>query len=103
MPGLPKGCERTSPPPARRQDRPSRVVGPEIVGAVDGEELREPRARAIDPALDGAHRAFADRGRLFVGEARRPDEDKRLTLVGRQLRERYTEFLEFHTSVLLGA
>jgi len=50
------------------------VVLAEPVGAVDGEELREPRARTIDPALDGPYRALADRSRLIVGEARRADE-----------------------------
>jgi hypothetical protein len=41
------------------------------VGAVDGEEFREPRARAIDPALDRAYRALTDRSRLLVGETQR--------------------------------
>ena len=50
----------------------------------------------------GIYRAFADRGRLFVREARRADEKQGFTLAGRQLRERHTKFLEFHPAVLLG-
>jgi len=68
------------------------VILAEPVGAVDGEELREPRARAIDPALDRAYRALADRSRLLVGKTRRADEKQGLALVGRQLRERHAEF-----------
>jgi hypothetical protein len=52
--------------PARGQNGTRRVVLAEPVGAVDGEQLREPRAGTIDPALD---RPFADRSRLLVGEA----------------------------------
>jgi hypothetical protein len=78
------------------------VILAEPVGAVDGEELREPRARAIDPALDRPYRALADRSRLLVGEARRADEKQGLALVGRQLCKRHAEFLEFHPTLLLG-
>ena len=56
----------------------------------------------MDPALDCPHRAFADRSRLLVREARRADEKQGLALAGRQLRERHTKFLEFHPAVLLG-
>jgi hypothetical protein len=52
--------------PACGQNGTRRVVVAEPVGAVDGEQLREPRAGTIDPALD---RPFADRSRLLVGEA----------------------------------
>jgi hypothetical protein len=55
--------------PARGQNGTRRVVLAEPVGAVDGEQLREPRAGTIDPALDRPYRALADRSRLFVGEA----------------------------------
>src|SRR5436309_1248273 len=44
----------------------------EIVGAVEGDQLREPCARTIDPALDRPCRDLADRGRLLVGEADAP-------------------------------
>ena len=77
------------------------MVLAEPVGAVDGEQLREPRAGTIDPALDRPYRAFADRSRLIVGEARRADEKQGLALAGRQLRERHTKFLEFHPARLL--
>ena len=74
----------------------------EPVGAVDGEELREPRAGTIDPALDRAYPALANRSRLLVGEARRADEKQGLALVGRQLCKRRPEFLEFDPALLLG-
>src|SRR5882724_2444778 len=87
--------------PARGQNGTRRVVLAEPVGAVDGEQLREPRAGTIDPALDRPHRALADRSRLLVGEARRTDEKQSLALAGRQLRERHTKFLEFNPARLL--
>jgi hypothetical protein len=87
--------------PAHGQNGTRRVILAEPVGAVDGEELREPRARAIDPALDRAYRALADRSRLLVGETRRADEKQSLALAGRQLRERHTKFLEFNPARLL--
>jgi hypothetical protein len=60
----------------------------EPVGAVDGEQLREPRARTIDPALDRPYWGLADRSRLLVGETRRADEKQGLALIGRQLCKR---------------
>src|SRR2546425_5027892 len=87
-------CQSTA--PARGQNGTRRVVLAEPVGAVDGEELREPRARTIDPALDGPYRALADRSRLIVGEARRADEKQGLALAGRQHCKRHAEVLEFH-------
>jgi len=56
----------------------------------------------MDPALDRPYRAFADRSRLLVREARRADEKQGFTLAGWQLRERHTKFLEFQPAVLLG-
>lgn len=79
-----------------------RVVLAEPVGPVDGEQLREPRAGTIDPALDRPYRALADRSRLLVGETRRADEKQGLALVGRQLCKRHAEFLEFQPTLLLG-
>src|SRR6266567_2468839 len=87
---------------ARGQNGTRRVVLAEPVGAVDGEQLREPRAGTIDPALDRPHRALADRSRLLVRETRRADEKQGLALVGRQLCKRHAEFLEFHPTLLLG-
>src|SRR6266446_7043062 len=58
--------------PARGQNGTRRVVLAEPVGAVDGEQLREPRAGTIDPALDRPYRALADRSRL-LNRCRRPD------------------------------
>src|SRR5215813_13842687 len=46
-----------------------RIVGSEILRAVDIEQRREFRARAVDATLDGAHRAAADGGGVFVREA----------------------------------
>src|SRR2546426_4502819 len=51
---------------AHGQNGTRRVILAEPVGAVDGEELREPRARAIEPALDRAYRALADHSRLLA-------------------------------------
>jgi hypothetical protein len=63
----------------------------------------ESRVRArLTRLLIVAYRAFADRSRLLVREARRADEKQGLALAGRQLRERHTKFLEFHPAVLLG-
>jgi hypothetical protein len=45
------------------QNDTHRAVLAEPVGAVDGEQLREPRAGTIDPALDRSYRALADRNR----------------------------------------
>ena len=63
--------------------------------------LRQPGARAIDAALDGADRAAADFGRLLVGEAGCADQDQRLALVVGQLGERGAEFLELDVAGLL--
>src|SRR5260370_36259080 len=88
--------------PAHGQNGTRRVILAEPVGAVDGEQLREPRACTMDPALDRPYRAFADGSSLLVREARRADEKQGFTLAGWQLRERHTKFLEFHPAVLLG-
>src|SRR5262247_2079704 len=85
-----------------RQHCPGRPVGTEIVDAVDREELGETRPRAAHAALDGADRAFADLGGLLVGEARRTDQDQRLALVRRQLRQRRTKFLQLDAALLVG-
>ena len=60
---------RQSAAPAGGQNSTRRVVLTEHVGAVDGEQLREPRAGTIDPALDRPGRAIADSRGLLVGEA----------------------------------
>src|SRR5580704_14339182 len=70
------------------------VVGAEIVGAVDIEQRREFRARAVDAALDGADRAAADRRGVLIGEAGGAYENQRFALVLRQFFERGAEFLE---------
>src|SRR2546426_10549255 len=75
------GLSLNSAPPARGQNRPCRLIGPEIFDAVDRKQFGEPRARTVDPALDGADRALADPRRLLVGEALRSDENERLALV----------------------
>src|SRR5436309_3414246 len=83
------------------QDRAGRLIGTEVVGALDREQFGEPGARAVDAALDGADRAIADGGCLLVGETRRAHQHRRLALVGRQLRERDAEFLELDPALLL--
>ncbi len=64
------------------------LIRPEGIDAVHGEKLNEPRAGAMDPALDRSYRALADGGGLLVGEARRADENERFALVRQELRER---------------
>jgi hypothetical protein len=66
---------------ARGQNGPRRVILAEPVGAVDREQLREPRARTIDPAPDRPYWGLADRSRLLVGETRRADEKQGLALI----------------------
>ena len=70
--------------PAPGQNGTGRVVLAEHVGAVDGEQLREPRAGTIDPAFDCPHRGLADGRGLLMGEACRPDENERFALVRQQ-------------------
>jgi hypothetical protein len=62
---------------ARRKDRSRGVIRAEVLGTLDRQQVGEARARAIDAALDRADRAFADRGRLLVGEAGGADQDQR--------------------------
>src|SRR5262245_31171374 len=84
------------------EDGASRAIGPEVVDRVDRHELGETRAGAADAALDGADRTFADLGRLLVGEAGRTDQDQRLALIRRQLRQRRAEFLQLDAALLIG-
>src|SRR5262249_27307336 len=86
---------------ACRHDRPGRLIRAESLGALDREEIRKTRTRAIDAALDRANGAAANVGRLLVGEARCADENQRFALIGRKLRECRTEFLEFEPTALL--
>src|SRR6266571_2959351 len=78
------------------------AVRAEIVDAVDGEEISQPRTGAIDPALDGADCATADRRRVVIREAGSAYQNKRLALICRQLGKRCAEFLEFHAPGLFG-
>src|SRR3984893_7096964 len=86
---------------AAGEDGARGAVRAEIVDAVDRQQIGKPRARAVDPALDRADRAAADRRRVLVGEAGRADEDKGLALVWRQLLKRGTKLLELHAAGLL--
>src|SRR4051794_19109897 len=92
----------STPGAAGRKDRTRGVIWSKVFGAFDSQEIRQPIARAVDAALDGADRAFADRGRLLIREARSTDQDERLTLVGGQLGERRLEFLELKMAALFG-
>src|SRR5258708_35665194 len=76
------------------------VVGAEILRAIDIQQGAEFGARAVDAALDGADGAAADGGRIFVGEARRADQDQRLALVLRQFFQRRPKLLELEMRVL---
>jgi hypothetical protein len=71
-PTAPTGLGRRRPQssaPAHGQNGLRRLIRPEHVGAVDGEQLHEPLASPMDPALDRPYRALADSGGLLVGEA----------------------------------
>ena len=70
------GCCCQSAAFARGQNGARRVVLAEPVGPVDGEQLREPRAGTIDPALDRPYRAFADRSRLIVEKPDAPTRSR---------------------------
>ena len=70
---------------AAADHRAHRLVGAEILGAVDIEQGGQLGSRAVDAALDGADRAAADRRGVLVGEAGRADQDQRFALVLRQL------------------
>jgi hypothetical protein len=48
--------------------------------------------RAVDARLDGADRAAADMGGLFVGKSGCADQNERLALVGRQMGQRFAGF-----------
>ena len=66
-----KACGGQLSAPTRGQNGARRRVRPELVGAVDDEQLREPRACTINPALDRPYRGPTNLGGLVVGEARR--------------------------------
>ena len=68
----------------------------------DAEKLGEPRARAVHAALDRADRAAANLRRLLVGKALGADEQKRLALIGGELRQRVPEIGKIEMPVLLG-
>src|SRR5580700_2512289 len=76
-------------------------VRPEIIDAVDRQQVGEPGAGAVDAALDGADGAAANSRGVLVGKARGADQDQSLALVRWQLGERGTEFLEFDPAGLL--
>ena len=68
------------------QGRLKKPVRPELL-SFKGEKLDQALAGAIDAALDRSNRHVADAGGLIVGEPLRPDQEKRLALVVRQLRQ----------------
>src|SRR6478672_5887896 len=77
-----------------------RLVGTEILGAVDIEQRRQFRSGAVDAALDGADRAAADGGGVLIGEPGGADQDQRFALVLRQLFERLAKLLELQMRIL---
>src|SRR5712671_642339 len=76
------------------------VVGAKILRAIDIEQRREFRSRAVDAALDGADRAAADRRGVLIGEAGGADQDQGLALVLREFVQRGAEFLELQMCAL---
>src|SRR5580704_6756799 len=86
---------------AAGEDRARRPVRPEIIDAVDGEQVCKPRAGAVDAALDGADGAAANPRGVLVGKARGADQDQGFALVRWQLGQRGAEFLELDAAGLL--
>src|SRR5712692_3012657 len=84
------------------QHRAGGLIGPEVIDAFDRQQLRQSSPRAIDATLDRSDRATADLRRLLVGEARGPDQDQGLALIGRQLGESTGKLLELQSAGLLG-
>src|SRR6266849_3643109 len=84
------------------KDGSGRAIRTEIIHALDGQQLAEPAACAVDAALDCAHGATADLGGLLVGKSGRAHENEGLALIGRQFGEGGAELHEFHPSGLLG-
>ena len=79
-----------------------RPFGTKIIDGGNAHQFREPGAGAIDAALDGAHRATANFGGLYIGKSFRADEDERLPLIFRELSERRLEVWHIHVAGLLG-
>src|SRR5271165_2787361 len=86
---------------ACRHDGPCRMIRPEVVRAIDRQQIGKTRAGAIHPAFDGPNRAVANGGGLLVGEPRRTNENEGFALIGRQFRERHTKFFELDPALLL--
>ena len=87
--------------PARGENGAGGVIGAEVVGTVDGQQLAS-RVRARLTRLLMVPTAQPQIvGGLLVGEARCADQDQRLALVRRQLGERRAEFLELDVAGLL--
>src|SRR4029077_14422929 len=84
------------------QPRAHGLMGPEVIDALDRQQLREPSARTIDATLDRPDRAAADLRRLLVREARCPHQNQGLALIRRKLRKRAGAFLELQPAGLLG-
>src|SRR5882672_9342793 len=87
-------------PAAAADHGANRLVGTEILGAIDIEQGREFRPRAVDAALDGADRAAADRRGVFIGKAGGADQDQGFALVLRKFFQRRAKFLELEMRVL---
>src|SRR5215470_4342254 len=85
----------------RIHDRPGLTVGAEIADTFDRKNLGKLSSCAIHPALDGTDRTSANFCGLFVGKARRANEDKRLALFGRKQFKRLTEFADFKSATLI--
>ena len=82
------------------QGRLKKPVRPELL-SFKGEKLDQALAGAIDAALDRSNRNVADAGGLIVGEPLRPDQEKRLALVMRQLRQSDAEVGRIKPGALL--
>src|SRR5690606_33502510 len=65
------------------------------------QNLYQGLARTSNTALDRAHRAFADRGRVLIGKAARAHKDEGFTLFVRQVLEGARRIGEFGGMVLI--
>ena len=76
-------------------------VRPEIFLIADLEELNEPRAGAVDPALDRPNPDIADLGGLLVGKTFSAHEKQRFPLVGRELAQGNFQIADIECALLI--
>src|SRR3954469_306100 len=73
----------------------------EICRTLDRQQMRELRARPIDPALDRARRTSADLRRLVIRKSGGADHDEYFALLGLEFVEGLPEFMVFRVCDLV--